>query len=96
MNMIARAADGGIAQPHRAIMDAAQRVVLRTDLDIDQLEEIEPAHLAEHYKDALCRGQARHCPPARKRHDRDESGRWHTNTAPNGIDRTLRGGLRCR
>lgn len=52
MNMIARAADGGIAQPHRAIMDAAQRVVLRTDLDIDQLEEIEPAHLAEHYKDA--------------------------------------------
>jgi hypothetical protein len=52
MTMIARAAEGGIEPAHRAIMGAAQRLVLRTDLDIDQLEEIDAGQLAAHFDDA--------------------------------------------
>ena len=52
MTMVARAAERGIDQPHRAIMAAAQRLVLRTDLDIDQLEEIDAGQLGEHFDDA--------------------------------------------
>ncbi len=52
MTVVARAAERGIDQPHRAIMAAAQRLVLRTDLDIDQLEEIDAGQLGEHFDDA--------------------------------------------
>ena len=56
--MVARAAEGGIDQPHLAIMAAVQRLVLQTDLDVDQLEEIDAEQLAENYDgDALAARQ---------------------------------------
>jgi hypothetical protein len=40
-------APGGIAPPARALIDAAQGFLLGTDLDVDRLDTIEPADLAD-------------------------------------------------
>ncbi len=54
--MVGRAADGGLGQPQRAMLDAAQRIVLDTDLDVDSLAPIAPEELAAHFRDrALAR-----------------------------------------
>lgn len=56
MAMVARAAEGGLNDTHRTLFDAVQRVLLRTDLDIDALPEIDGATLAAHFDDpALAR-----------------------------------------
>ena len=46
MTMVARAAGKGLDQPQRALLDAIQRVVLETDLDIESLLPISPEELA--------------------------------------------------
>ncbi len=46
MTMITRAADNGLDQPQRAMLDAIQRLVLDTDLDVESLKPIAPAELA--------------------------------------------------
>ncbi len=43
---VARAADGGLNPTHRAVMDTAQRMLLKTELDVDELDEISPDSLA--------------------------------------------------
>jgi hypothetical protein len=49
--MIARAAESGLGQPQRAMLDALQRVVLHTDLDVESLASIEPEELAARLED---------------------------------------------
>jgi tellurite resistance protein len=44
--MVGEAADGGEGPPQRAFLSAAQRVVLRADLDLDARKPITPAELA--------------------------------------------------
>ena len=56
MTMVAKAGESGLGQPQRAIMDAAQRVLLHTELDVDGLPPITPEELAEQIDDpALAR-----------------------------------------
>jgi len=56
VTMVARAATSGLAAPQRAMLDAAQRMVLKTDLDVDTLAPIAPAELAGRFTDpALAR-----------------------------------------
>ncbi|MGH0029399.1 MAG: hypothetical protein ACQGVC_06390 [Myxococcota bacterium] len=43
--MVARAADAGLDRPQRALLDAIQQVVLRTDLDVDAARPITPQEL---------------------------------------------------
>lgn len=49
VTMIARAAEGGLARPQRAMLDAAQRVVLDTALDVETLLPITAEELATHF-----------------------------------------------
>ncbi|WP_428267544.1 hypothetical protein [Haliangium sp.] len=56
MAMVARAAQGGLVDTHRVLLDTAQRLLLRTELDIDMLSEVDAATLAQHFDDpALAR-----------------------------------------
>jgi hypothetical protein len=56
MVMVARAARNGLGQPQRAMLEAAQRLVLETDLDVDNLPAIAPEELASRFADpALAR-----------------------------------------
>ena len=56
MTMIARAAESGISQPQRALLDAAQRGLLHTELDVDSLPAITPDELAGRFDEpALAR-----------------------------------------
>ena len=51
MTMFSRAAEAGLGQPQRALLDAIQRIVLETDLDVETQEPIEPEALARHLDD---------------------------------------------
>jgi hypothetical protein len=56
MTMVARAAKGGLADTHRALLQAVQYMLLGTDLDVDTLPEVDACTLAEHFGDpALAR-----------------------------------------
>jgi hypothetical protein len=46
MTMVARAADNGLEQPQRAMLDAMQRLVMETDLDVETLQPVSPEELA--------------------------------------------------
>jgi hypothetical protein len=48
--MVARAADGGFAQAHRAVLDTAQTMLLGTNIDVASLDEITPAELAKRFE----------------------------------------------
>lgn len=52
MAMVTRAATNGLAQPQRAMLDAMQRLVLETDLDVECLPPIAPEELAGQCEDA--------------------------------------------
>lgn len=56
LTAVARAATSSLGQPQRAMVDAVQRLVLHTDLDVESAAPIEPAELADHIEDP---GQAR-------------------------------------
>ena len=49
MAMIAKAGEKGISDVHRALLYAAQKVILKTEINIDQLSSIEPSELAKHF-----------------------------------------------
>ncbi len=51
MTMVARAAESSLSQPQRAMLDAAQRLVLETDLEVEILSPISPEELASHFDD---------------------------------------------
>ena len=51
LTMDARAAMNGLTQPHQAMLDAMQRLVLETDQDIQTLQSVTPEELALHLKD---------------------------------------------
>jgi len=51
LTSVARAASNGLGPPQRAMLDAAQRVVLETDLDLESLKPIEPEALARRLDD---------------------------------------------
>lgn len=56
MTMIARAAESGLSQPQRALLDAAQQGLLHTDLDVDSLPPLTPEELAGRFDEpALAR-----------------------------------------
>lgn len=57
MTMVARAAAQGLGKPQRALLAAAQHVILRSELDVDSLTPISPQELAEHFPDAALRRQ---------------------------------------
>ncbi len=46
--MVARASEHGMRQPQRALLAAAQEVILHSDIDVDSLTPIESAELAQH------------------------------------------------
>jgi len=48
MTMVARAAEHGLGQSQRALLDAAQQVILHSDFEIDGLAPISPQELASH------------------------------------------------
>ena len=48
MATLARVADSGLAQPQQAILDAVQRVIFETEIDLEALEPITPQDLADH------------------------------------------------
>jgi len=52
MTMIARAGTNGLAQPQRAMLDAMQRLVLETDLELYDLPPISGEELAGHCEDS--------------------------------------------
>jgi tellurite resistance protein len=52
MATVARAAESGLGQPQRAILDAVQRLVLETDHDVGKSSPITPEELAGHLDDA--------------------------------------------
>lgn len=54
--MVSRAAEAGLDRPQRALLDAIQRLIMETDLDLETLEPITPEELATHVED---RSQAR-------------------------------------
>lgn len=58
MAMVARAARNGFGRPQRAMLDAVQRVVLGTALEVDGLPPIETEELAAHGADAAQSRQA--------------------------------------
>lgn len=49
MTRIARAAEGGMVDTHRTLLDTVQGVVLHTDLDVDALPEVDAPTLAKHF-----------------------------------------------
>lgn len=49
MKQVAEAAEGGLVDTHRTLMDTVQRVVLHTELDVDALSDVDPAALAAHF-----------------------------------------------
>jgi hypothetical protein len=51
MTMVARAASNGLRQPQLAMLDATQRLVLDTDLDVQSLPSVTPENLATHFDD---------------------------------------------
>ena len=51
MATIARAGANGLSDVHRALLNAAQKVILKTELNLDQLSPIEPAELAANFTD---------------------------------------------
>lgn len=51
MTMVARAAQSGLAAPQRAMLDAVQRIVLKTELDVEKLAPIEAEELTRHLED---------------------------------------------
>jgi hypothetical protein len=56
MKMVARAAEDGMVDTHRTLLDTIQRVLLGTDLDVDALPAVDATTLAEHFGDpALAR-----------------------------------------
>ncbi len=55
LTMVARAASGGLGRPQQAFLDAVQRSILGTTLDIQALPSITPVELANHIDDS---GQA--------------------------------------
>lgn len=52
MTMVTRAARSGLARPQRAMLDAAQQLVLETALDVETLLPIEAEELASHFDDS--------------------------------------------
>jgi tellurite resistance protein len=48
MTMVTLAGKSGLARPQRAMLDAAQQLVLDTDLDVETLPSITPAELASY------------------------------------------------
>lgn len=52
MTMVTRAARSGLGRPQRAMLEAAQRLLLETDLDVDTLPPITPEELASHLDDS--------------------------------------------
>lgn len=46
MTTVARAADKGLGQPQLALLDAMQRVILHSDIDVVSLQPIDPQELA--------------------------------------------------
>lgn len=56
LTAVARAATSGLGQPQRAMVDAARRLILHTDMDVESVAPIEPAELAAHIEGS---GQAR-------------------------------------
>ena len=46
MAAVARAGENGLRDVHRALLTAAQKVILKTDIELDHLSPIEPAELA--------------------------------------------------
>lgn len=46
MAAVARAGENGLSDVHRALLTAAQKVILKTDIELDHLSPIEPAELA--------------------------------------------------
>lgn len=57
MTMVARAAENGLGQAQRALLDAAQQVILRSDVEIDGLAPISPQDLASHLRQPELRRQ---------------------------------------
>jgi hypothetical protein len=57
MTMVARAATSGLARPQQAMLDAAQQLVLGTDLEVEMLPPVTPAELASHCDDPAQAGQ---------------------------------------
>ena len=54
--MLARAAENGLGQPQRAMLDAMQRLVMDTDLEVEALQPVSPEELASQLNDpALAR-----------------------------------------
>ena len=51
MAMVTRAATSGLARPQRAMLDAAQQLVLETELDVETLRPIAAEELASHCDD---------------------------------------------
>jgi tellurite resistance protein len=51
MTMVARAAGNGLDRPQRALLDAIQKVVMKTELDIESLPSISPEELATRVDD---------------------------------------------
>ncbi len=51
MTMVARAADHGLGRPQRALIDAAQRLVLHTELHVEAQAPITPEELAVRFDD---------------------------------------------
>ncbi len=51
MTTVCRAARSGLARPQRAMLAAAQRLVLETDLEVESLAPISPEELAQHLDD---------------------------------------------
>ncbi|MCH8257132.1 MAG: hypothetical protein IIA75_04380, partial [Proteobacteria bacterium] len=51
--MIAKVADNSMARPQRALLDAIQRCLLPTDLNIDDLEIITASELTKRFPDPL-------------------------------------------
>ncbi len=51
MTMVARAAESGLGQPQLAMLDAMQRLVLETRLDVETLKPVTPEELASRLDD---------------------------------------------
>ncbi len=51
MAMVARASENGLGATQRVLLDAAQRVILHTEIDIDSLPPITPEELAQKFDD---------------------------------------------
>lgn len=52
MTAVARAAERGLGQPQRAFLDAVQKLVLQTELDVETVPPISAEGLASHLDDA--------------------------------------------